>query len=241
MSYVVTLIGYAPPARFDGRRFTEAKIEEAVSEAGPWEPIQTLLLEPADADPTHPVERTLTVTKAALVDGFYRVVWIDQEGSQTAPTGPVETATEGGPRPRVAEVAALLRARTKIKGGTEAGNFDSRTRPTGDEVDSLISEALDEVLGKVQTPTAESDYERRVRRAVTLYAAILIETSYFPEQAKSPGSAVTVYQALYTSRIKALIAEGETGTPEGMGDTDAPAGAAWIFPGGGSGLGSAVW
>lgn len=157
-----------------------------------------------------------------------------------------------GTRPSVRDVAGLLRARTKVTGGKEAGTFNQQTRPTAEEVEGLIDDALDEVLGKVQSidstlPAGSgynapgSAYERRVRGAVRLYAAILVETSYFPEQVKSGQSAAATYQQLYSSRIKALVAEGETGIAQGEGSGgsgggDSPADAAWAFPANAGGM-----
>lgn len=175
--------------------------------------------------------------------GSYTVVWQGPETSQTA-SEPV--VVESGVRPSIASVASLLRARTKTRGGGEVGTFTANTRPMDSEVELLIDEAQDEVLGKVQPvdPTLPpgggfnapgSDYERRIRRAVALYAAILVELSYFPEQVRNNQSPVATYQQLYESRVRALIAEGETGRPEGEGSGgpgggDAPADAAYSFP-----------
>jgi hypothetical protein len=137
-------------------------------------------------------------------------------------------------RPSLADVATLLRARTKIRGGAEAGTFTDVTRPTGDEVEGLIDEATDEVLGKVQTPEAGSAYERRVRGAIRLYTAMLVELSYFPEQIGTGRSPYASYERLYESRLKALVAEGETGAVQGEGGDgaggDSPADASWWFP-----------
>lgn len=157
----------------------------------------------------------------------------------TAPTVP-------GFWPTVDDVAALLRARTRVPGGRTLGTFNESTVPTADAVSVLIAEAADEVTGKAQPvdytlPAGAGynapggDYERRMRRAIALYTAILIEISYFPEQVKNSQSPVTVYQQLYDSRLRSLIAEGETGGPQGMGEGssgagDAPADAAWSFP-----------
>lgn len=237
MSYVITLDDYAPPARVDGRAFTKARIEEAPAITGAWLPVQTLTLSPVDADPAHPVTRELTTGLAQYATGWYRVVWIDAEGHETPPTEAVENTAPGGVRPSVAEVASKVRARTRVKGGGQAGTFTASTNPSADDVEDLISEALDEVLGKVREPEAATDYERRVRGAVALYTAILIELSYYPEQVGSGKSPAATYQALYASRIKALIAEGETGEVQGEGGTaDSPADAAWTFPVGVGGL-----
>lgn len=133
--------------------------------------------------------------------------------------------------PSTQEVAALIRARTKIIGGAEVGDFNTQTRPTDAEAIFLIGYAEDDVLGKVQPVTTPgSEYEARVRGAIALYAAILIELSFFPEQVNSGRSPAPMLKELYESRIKALIAEGETGEPQGEGDTDGPADPAWAFP-----------
>jgi hypothetical protein len=230
-NFVVNLVEYVPPARSDGRPFTEARIEEAATAAGEWAVIEHVTLEPLDSDPLHPEARTLTTAKAQIATGFYRVVWLDKESAETQPTTPVQMLVEGGTRPAVADVAALIRARTKVAGGREVGTFTNSTRPTGDQVDTLIEFALDDVLGKVATPEAGSVYEARVRGAVALYAAVLVETSYFPEQVGAAGkSASDTLMKLYESRIRALIAEGETGEPQGEGTTDAPADPYWSFP-----------
>lgn len=175
-------------------------------------------------------------------------LWIEVEESLT------DTQLSIGVRPSNQQVAGLLRARTKAAGGKELGVFaDGQTRPGATEVEGLIDDALDEVLGKVvgidstQVPGSAynapgSRYERRIRGAVALYAAVLIETSYWPEQVRATQSPVTVYQQLYSSRIKSLIAEDKTGQPEGMGDStgsgggDSPADAAWAFPANTGGL-----
>jgi hypothetical protein len=150
-----------------------------------------------------------------------------------------------GCRPSVTDVAGLLRARTKVRGGGEAGTFNTETRPTGTEVEGLIDDAMDDVLTRVQAPTAGSDYERRVRGAIRLYAAVLVEMSYFPEQAKSNHSPAAMYQTLYASRLKSLIAYGEVGRPGGMGEGgsggDAPPDAAWSFAIDPGGIGYQAW
>lgn len=188
---------------------------------------------------------------APLTAGDYQIVWEGPEPDQTA-SEPVQVTI--GVRPSITAVAALLRARTKIKGGSEPGTFNdlgppNGTRPTATQVEGLIDDALDEVSGKVQDvdltlPAGEkmgpgSAYERRYSSAVALYAAILVELSYFPEQVRGGTSPVATYQQLYDSRIRALISEGEhAGQQEGMGEGgagsggagDAPADAAWAFP-----------
>lgn len=254
---VITLSRYTPLPRDDGHPWTTARIQEAAAETGPWTQIDQIALAPLDADPANPATRDLTTSLATLAEGWYRIIWADAAGGTSSPTPPVENLSDlaGGVRPSLQEVASRVRARTKVRGGSELGTFNTQTRPTSGDVEDLIDDALDEVLGKVQPIDATlpagssynapgSDYERRIRRAVALYTAILIELSYFPEQVRSGQSPVDAYQKLYDSRIRALIAEGETGRAEGMGvgtgagagGGDAPADAAWTFPADAGGL-----
>lgn len=256
MSVVVTLQRYVPIPRTGTGAvpWTTARILESAAETGPFVQIDQITLSPVDTDPANPVPRDLTTANATLTDGWYEVVWVDANGAVSDPTAPLENAPATGTRPSVQEVASRLRARTKIAGGKELGTWTTTTRPTAGEVEDLIDDALDEVLGKVQPiddtqqfgsayNAPGSDYERRIRRAVALYAAILVELSYFPEQIRSGQSPVTTMQQLYDSRIRALISEGETGRAEGMGvggsgggGGDAPADAAWAYPADGGGM-----
>lgn len=233
MSYVITLADYTPPARADHISYTSVRIEEAAAEAGPFTVIDTLA-QVADADPEYPATRDLTTAKAALTKGFYRVTWVDSNGTPSTPSDVVQNLGElaGGVRPSVAEVAALLRARTKVEGGNEVGTFNTRTRPTQDEVDNLIDEGLAEVLGKVNVPEAGSAREARVKRAVALYTAILVELSFFPEQVGSARSPASTYEKLYEKRIASLEAESATEEVGGGGEgvTEEPRDPVWTFP-----------
>jgi hypothetical protein len=232
MSFVVTLSDYTPPARADKTSYTSVRIEEAAGVAGPFTVIDTIA-RAADVDPEYPATRDFTTAKATLSEGFYRVTYVDQSGGTSTPSEVVQNASKlaGGSRPSIAEVASLLRARTKAIGGKEVGTFNTQTRPTADEVDNLIDEGIDEVLGKVKVPEPGTAYEGRVRGAIALYAAILIELSYFPEQVGSAKSPVASYEKLYEKRIKSLIAESITGEVDGEGGASSePADPAWTFP-----------
>lgn len=252
MSIVVTLENQTPPERHDTLPWTLALIQEAATPdpAASWATIASVSLSPYDTDPSVPASHDFTTSGASLAQGWYRIVWQDAGGHQTGPTEPTQIASQlqGGSRPSVKDVAALLRARTVVHGGKETGTFTQATRPTDDEVENLIDMAMDEVMGKVKPidytqpfgsayNAPGSDYERRIRRAVALQAAILVEVSYFPEQVRNDQSPVATYQQLFDSRIRALIAEGETGRAEGMGEGgagggsgDSPGDAYWSFP-----------
>jgi hypothetical protein len=102
-----------------------------------------------------------------------------------------------------ADVAALLRARTKDLTGTEVGDFTPNTRPTDDEVVRLIAMAWAEVTG--QSGASLADRCAGIARSlIAIRAAMWVELSYFPEQVRSDRS---VYQELadqYTAGLPTL-------------------------------------
>lgn len=86
---VVSLTDYTPAPRFDGVAWTGAKIEEASVSTGAWTLLATIALNPTDADPTTPAERSFTVTNASAVSGYwYRVTFVDGSGAVGEPSTP---------------------------------------------------------------------------------------------------------------------------------------------------------
>ena len=82
-----------------------------------------------------------------------------------------------------ANVAALLRARTKDQGGRELGEWTDETRPTLTQVDETIALAEATVEAKVGAPVETCAASFAI--AVCYEAACLIKKSYFPEQVES--------------------------------------------------------
>ena len=82
-----------------------------------------------------------------------------------------------------ANVAALLRARTKDGGGVEVGEWTADTRPTAEQVDETILLARGIVEARVGSPVDACLGAFEV--AVCFEAACIIEKSYFPEQVES--------------------------------------------------------
>lgn len=76
MAFVVSLEGFIPPPRYDAIPWTNARIEEATVEAGPYSALATVALSPVDTNPANPAIRNFTVT-SAVATGWYRVVWLD--------------------------------------------------------------------------------------------------------------------------------------------------------------------
>lgn len=92
MSQVVSFARYRPAPRFDGIPWTQAKIEEAESSIGPWALIDTIDLDPVDADPSKPATRNLTTTEGSDGIFWYRVVFTDASGDTAQPTEPILNA-----------------------------------------------------------------------------------------------------------------------------------------------------
>jgi hypothetical protein len=107
-------------------------------------------------------------------------------------------------RPSVAEVAQILRARTKTMEGREEGTFTEETRPNAEQVEEEIDTAL--ALVAVRLPFSWSDiYSSAIRALVAYRAALRIEKSYFPEQVRSDRSAYEELRQEYLDDLEALM------------------------------------
>ncbi len=81
MSFVVTLGGFRPGERYDGVKWTQVRIQEAASSAGPWTVLETFAI--ADyPDPTNPPTLSVTTDLAVLESGYYRLVFLDPAGNE---------------------------------------------------------------------------------------------------------------------------------------------------------------
>ncbi len=95
MAVVVTFTGYRPSIREDEIPWTGARIEEGVSDAGPWVLLETVTLAPVDADPSNPSFRSFTTELGTGPNLWYRIVFVDGTGDQDAPTEPVQNVGDG--------------------------------------------------------------------------------------------------------------------------------------------------
>lgn len=92
------------------------------------------------------------------------------------------------------DVALLCATRTIDTSGTQLGTFTSDTNPTDTQTAALIDQAVTLVLAPLPDYLQESLYER-IRQTAALQAAILVETSFYREQANT-GSIVAMQAAL---------------------------------------------
>lgn len=112
-----------------------------------------------------------------------------------------------------ADVAAILRARTKDSTGRELGVWSDDTRPTLDQVGELIVLAAQHVqgaVGGVIDVCADA-----ATSACALRAALLVELSYFPEQVRSDRSPYPELRDLYDQAETALRTCVSSGGAEG--------------------------
>lgn len=160
------------------------------------------------------------VTAQAPADaGMYVIVWkangitTSEElvVTYTLPIPEAPTEEEVSITPTIAEVAALLRARTKDTNGNEVGTFNGNTRPTNANVEVLIGFAVDKVqsdIGGALCADAEAaGLPDKVRNAGALYAAMLVELSYFPEQVAAGRSPYDKIKELWAEDITILKTE----------------------------------
>lgn len=106
--------------------------------------------------------------------------------------------------PTLAQVGALLRARTKDTEGVEQGTFTPNTRPTDAQAQAIIDLAVDLIHVAVGPVPPDSACVTGASAVGALGAACLIEKSYFPEQIASARSAYDQYWDEYQSALNGL-------------------------------------
>lgn len=150
--------------------------------------------------------------------GEYTILW-DTGGALTSDNNAVDdlvvtydipagfSGSEGPSwTPTVADVAALIRARTKIPGGAEAGTFTDKTRVTKVEAERIIAQAVDHVAAAIGGDPCNDQLRESAGAASAMLAAILIEQSYWPESAEARGSSAARLESLFNVRMKSLTA-----------------------------------
>ena len=205
MSVIHTLLGARPPARTDGKPWTEVRIEHGETEDGPWVEDDIQALSPVDSTPASPRKRDFTFASDEA-EAFFRLTFLDADANESAPTDPVFDDGSGVDwRPTTSDVAAILRTRTQAL-NTESGSFSDDTRPTKGQVQVLIGQAVNEVAARIGTDELPSDDLRAyARELVSIRAGMSVELSYFPEQTNADDSAFEHLRQLYESGLVALI------------------------------------
>lgn len=111
MSIIVSFDDYTPLARYDTKPWTQIRVEEAAAITGPWTILDTITIDPVDADPSDPASRSFSVEGTAA-DQWYRVTFIDNDGNESLPTTPLQnTGIVQIPYATTSELAAILHVR----------------------------------------------------------------------------------------------------------------------------------
>lgn len=116
--------------------------------------------------------------------------------------------------PTVADVGAILRARTKDTNGVELGTFTADTRPTGTAVIALADLAVSDLVAEIG-PDIPTELVPSARYLAALGTALMVELSYFPEDVAAGRSPYAELKALYDQRLVRLTDAVEDATGEG--------------------------
>jgi hypothetical protein len=105
--------------------------------------------------------------------------------------------------PNVKDVADFIPARTKTRGGAEAGTFNpaasderDQTRPTAEQIEEKIQKALGKVSGVIGVDVVSTQWEA-AKSVTALWSAMLTELGFWPEQVNSGRSAYTQLKELF--------------------------------------------
>lgn len=102
-------------------------------------------------------------------------------------------------RPTLDDIVALEQTRTASGGGGEVREFTETTRPSVDEVENLIDQAVGAVMNQISEPRFSDTHFVGVQHAVALYTAMLIEGGYFREGLDNSG--VELWRTLFNQAI----------------------------------------
>jgi hypothetical protein len=200
---IVTFRGYQPPSRYDGLPFTLARIEESQDNSA-FSLVEVLPLVPVDTDPSRPLSRDFTTELATLVDGWYRLTFIDATGDESSPTESLQYrsvtpyATESDIRPYIEDIAALLRGRLK------EGAFTATSKPNISQIERILTLASYSIMGRINAriPIEQADFARHV---VGLEACRMVEQSYYVEQINTDFSMFDPITTMFNTAMIELI------------------------------------
>ena len=109
MTVVVSLEDFRPAPRYDALPWTQARIEEAATAAGPWGTLETVALSPLDTDPANPRYRNFTTALGSAAEQWYRVVFLDAAAATGLPTVPIQNVEDDRPvYAAVSDLAVLV-------------------------------------------------------------------------------------------------------------------------------------
>lgn len=111
--------------------------------------------------------------------------------------------------PTVDEVAAYIRARTKIPGGGIAGTFNDQTNVKAAEVRAIIAQAVGLILTDLGGPPCTEELCAQMKAVAAILGAMLVEQSLFPEQTTGAGNSFPSLEKLYKPKMAGLAKQVE--------------------------------
>lgn len=145
MTVVVSFDDYTPLARYDLIPWSEIDIEESATVDGTYTLIDTVTIAVPDPDPSQPAAQDFTTANGTAVDYWYRVIFRDADGNESAPSIPLQNSTvTSSLYATAAELAGILHV-------TAASNTTALER-----VLAAASAEIDAELGR-GAPYSESD------------------------------------------------------------------------------------
>lgn len=138
---LLTLFNYTPPARYDDEAWTQARIEQSDAEDGTFTTLETIDLAPVDVDPRDPYSRSFT-TEDATAGDWYRIVWIDGDGTLSEPTLPVQMVDQSA--------TTIYGTQTELARRLKLTSPDTDTQAALDRVLLIAS-------GEIQNETGRTD------------------------------------------------------------------------------------
>jgi hypothetical protein len=201
MTYV-TFEDYTPIPRFDATPWTRIRIEESAAAAGPWTILETQDLDPLDLDPAHPATRAFSTGNATLEHGWYKVSFLDAAGN-ILPTSPIQNTRDLEWRPGLHQVGAIAMARTRDSMGNETGTFTADTRPTDDQVQRLIDQAVNDIRDEIGIDVPD-DLVEKAQQLTALRAVMYIELTYFANEVAQQKSAYPQIRELFKEALPRL-------------------------------------
>lgn len=206
-AFVVTFPDQVGPD--DAAVYSAARIEQSRGWSGPWHEIESVEL--LGESPW-----SLTTTLGVFDDGVFRLVWIDDEGGETA-TEPVAHHYSAfyGCRPSIGQLALHLRHRLTDNTG-QVDTFNDSTNPTLEAANGYLDEATQLFLNDVGIKVP-GKFHGIARSLVALRAAQTAEGASRPAQIDTSQSNEKTLSAQYLDGVRNLKDQirGEHGSATG--------------------------
>lgn len=138
--------------------------------------------------------------------GTYFVVWDDPDLGLVSEEHDMLVLSVLGWAPEIQDVADLLMARTRTRGGALAREFNENTDPTGVDVAGLIAKATNDVAGVLGDSVPEA-FADKAKNLATIRAAMYLELGWYPEQITTNRSPYREFKDLYEKGLLKLEEE----------------------------------